>query len=176
MGLTRHVVLIWLFLNSYQPWELTYVYQNMSPARRITFLMQLSVLMTCKIKFCPSARLLQRILDVCQVYAESHGIMFNCNKTVVWRLRLRAKKHSHSIIDIGWSKRKTCSRGGQLIWLEGHFENAVFSRGPYHLMQCFSTLFGPWLPLVFSHNLWPSSWSFFNVYDAITIMITTCIS
>jgi len=32
--------------------------------------------------FCPSVRWLQRILDVCQVYAESHGIIFNCNKTV----------------------------------------------------------------------------------------------
>ena len=32
--------------------------------------------------FCPSVRWLQRILDVCQAYAESHGIIFNCNKTV----------------------------------------------------------------------------------------------
>jgi len=31
---------------------------------------------------CPSVRWLQRILDVCQAYAESHGIIFNCNKTV----------------------------------------------------------------------------------------------
>ena len=29
--------------------------------------------------FCPSVRWLQRILDVCQTYAESHGIIFNCN-------------------------------------------------------------------------------------------------
>ena len=31
---------------------------------------------------CQSLRWLQRILDVCQTYAESHGIIFNCNKTV----------------------------------------------------------------------------------------------
>ena len=33
--------------------------------------------------FCPSARGLQSILDVCQAYAESHKkIIFNCSKTV----------------------------------------------------------------------------------------------
>jgi len=32
--------------------------------------------------FCPSVRWLQRIPDVCQAYADSHGIIFNCNKTV----------------------------------------------------------------------------------------------
>ena len=32
--------------------------------------------------FCPSVRWLQRILDVCQAYAELHGIIFNCLKTV----------------------------------------------------------------------------------------------
>ena len=32
--------------------------------------------------FCPSVCWLKRILDVCQAYAESHGIIFNCNKTV----------------------------------------------------------------------------------------------
>ena len=31
--------------------------------------------------FCPSAQGLQSILDVFQAYAESHGIIFNCNKT-----------------------------------------------------------------------------------------------
>ena len=30
----------------------------------------------------PSVRGLQSILDVCQAYAESHGIIFNCSKTV----------------------------------------------------------------------------------------------
>jgi len=33
--------------------------------------------------FCPSVRGLQRILDVCQVYAESHEIIFNCGKTAL---------------------------------------------------------------------------------------------
>jgi len=32
--------------------------------------------------FCPSVLWLQRILDLYQAYAESHGIIFNCNKTV----------------------------------------------------------------------------------------------
>jgi len=32
--------------------------------------------------FCPSVHWLQRIQDVCQAYAESHGIIFICNKTV----------------------------------------------------------------------------------------------
>jgi len=32
--------------------------------------------------FCPSVHWLQRILDVCQAYAESHEIISNCNKTV----------------------------------------------------------------------------------------------
>jgi len=32
--------------------------------------------------FCPSICWLQRILDVCQAYAESHGIIFNSKKTV----------------------------------------------------------------------------------------------
>jgi len=31
--------------------------------------------------FCPNVRGLQSILDVCQAYAELHGIIFNCNKT-----------------------------------------------------------------------------------------------
>jgi len=32
--------------------------------------------------FCPSVRCLQRMPDVCHAYAESHGIIFICNKTV----------------------------------------------------------------------------------------------
>ena len=32
--------------------------------------------------FCPSVWGLLSILDVCQAYAESHGIIFNCSKTV----------------------------------------------------------------------------------------------
>ena len=42
--------------------------------------------------FCPSVRGLQSILDVCQAYAESHEIIFNCSKQYVWRLRLKAQK------------------------------------------------------------------------------------
>jgi len=42
--------------------------------------------------FCPSVRWLQRILDVCQAYAESHGIIFNCNKTVCMTLKAKSAK------------------------------------------------------------------------------------
>ena len=42
--------------------------------------------------FCPSVRWLQRILDVCQAYAESHGIIFNCNKTVCMTFKAKSAK------------------------------------------------------------------------------------
>jgi len=35
---------------------------------------------------------LQRILDVCQAYAESHGIIFNCNKTVCRTFKAESAK------------------------------------------------------------------------------------
>jgi len=56
--------------------------------------------------FCPSVRGLQSILDVCQAYAESHGIIFNCSKRVYMTFKAECKKHSHPITDTGWSKRK----------------------------------------------------------------------
>ena len=42
--------------------------------------------------FCPSVRWLQRILDVCQAYAESHGIIFNCNKTACMTFKAKSAK------------------------------------------------------------------------------------
>ena len=42
--------------------------------------------------FCPSVRWLQRILDVCQAYAESHGIIFSCNKTVCMTFKAKSAK------------------------------------------------------------------------------------
>jgi len=42
--------------------------------------------------FCPSVRWLQRILDVCQAYAESHGIIYNCNKTVCMTFKAKSAK------------------------------------------------------------------------------------
>ena len=41
---------------------------------------------------CPSVRWLQRILDVCQAYAESHGIIFNCNKTVCMSFKAKSAR------------------------------------------------------------------------------------
>jgi len=41
---------------------------------------------------CPSVRLLQRILDVCQASAEWHGIFFNCNKTVCMTVKAKSAK------------------------------------------------------------------------------------
>ena len=48
--------------------------------------------------FCPSVRWLQRILDVCQAYAESHGIIFNCSKTVC--LTFKAKRAKNTVIPL----------------------------------------------------------------------------
>jgi len=42
--------------------------------------------------FCPSVRWLQRMLDVCQAYAKSHGIIFNWNKTVCMTFRAKSAK------------------------------------------------------------------------------------
>jgi len=44
---------------------------------------------------CPNVRWLQRILDVCQAFAESHGIIFNCNKTV--RMTFKAKSAKSTV-------------------------------------------------------------------------------
>jgi len=41
---------------------------------------------------CPSVHWLQRILDVCQAYAESHGIIFNCNQTVCMTFKAKSAK------------------------------------------------------------------------------------
>jgi len=35
---------------------------------------------------------LQRILGVCQAYAESHGIIFNCNQTVCMTFKAKSAK------------------------------------------------------------------------------------
>ena len=42
--------------------------------------------------FCPSVRWLQRMRDVCQTYAESHGMIFNCNKTVCMTFKAKSAK------------------------------------------------------------------------------------
>jgi len=44
--------------------------------------------------FCPSAHGLQNILDVCQSYAESHGIIFNCSKTVCMTFKVNGAKNA----------------------------------------------------------------------------------
>jgi len=41
--------------------------------------------------FCPSVRWLQRIPDICQACAESHGIIFNCNKAVCMTFKAECK-------------------------------------------------------------------------------------
>jgi len=46
---------------------------------------------TCVYVGC-SVRWLQRILDVCQAYAQSHGIIFNCNKTVCMTFKAKSAK------------------------------------------------------------------------------------
>ena len=42
--------------------------------------------------FCPSVRGLQSILDVCQAYAESHEIIFNCRKTACMTFKAKSAK------------------------------------------------------------------------------------
>ena len=42
--------------------------------------------------FCLSVRWLQRILDACQAYAKSRGIIFSCNKTVCMTFRAKSAK------------------------------------------------------------------------------------
>jgi len=61
--------------------------------------------------FCPSVRWFQRILDVCQAYAESHGIIFNCSKTVC--MTFKAKTAKRAVIPLltlgsGCTKIKIC--------------------------------------------------------------------
>ena len=52
--------------------------------------------------FCPSVRWLQRILDVCQAYAESYGIIFNCNKTACMTFKAkRAKSTDTPVLKLG---------------------------------------------------------------------------
>ena len=51
---------------------------------------------------CPSVRWLQRILDVCQAYAESHGIIFNCNKTVCMTFKAKiARSTATPVLKLG---------------------------------------------------------------------------
>ena len=38
------------------------------------------------------SRWLQSILDVCQAYAESHGIIFNCNKTICMMFKAKSAR------------------------------------------------------------------------------------
>ena len=42
--------------------------------------------------FSSSVQGLQSILDVCQAYAESHGIIFNCSKTVCMTFKAKSAK------------------------------------------------------------------------------------
>jgi len=52
--------------------------------------------------FCPRVRWLQRILDVCQAYAQSHGIIFSCNKTVCMTFQVkRAKSKATPVLKLG---------------------------------------------------------------------------
>ena len=56
---------------------------------------------------CPSVRELQRILDVCQSYTKSHGIIFNCSNTICMTFKARPKKHGHPVADTGVRRVKS---------------------------------------------------------------------
>jgi len=61
--------------------------------------------------FCPSARGLQSILDVCRAYAESHEIIFNCSKTVCMTFKAKtAKSTVIPLLTIGGKSLKYVSR------------------------------------------------------------------
>ena len=47
--------------------------------------------------FCPSVRGLQELLNVCQAYADSHGIIFNCSKTVCMTFTSKHLKQTLSL-------------------------------------------------------------------------------
>ena len=50
----------------------------------------------------PSVRRLQRILDVCQAYAKSHGIIFNCTKAVCMTFKAKsAKSEATPLLKLG---------------------------------------------------------------------------
>ena len=58
----------------------------------------------------PSVRWLQRILGVCQTYAESHGIIFNCNKTVCMKFKAKsAKSTATPLLKLGGQYKQAAS-------------------------------------------------------------------
>jgi len=58
--------------------------------------------------FCPSV---QRILDMCQAYADSHGIIFNCNKTVCMTFRAKSAKSTVTpLLTLGGQNKKICQQ------------------------------------------------------------------
>jgi len=61
--------------------------------------------------FCPSVRWLQRIPDVCQAYAESHRIIFNCNKTVWMTFKAKSAKSTVTpLLKLGGQNVKSVNR------------------------------------------------------------------
>jgi len=59
--------------------------------------------------FSPRVRWLQRILDVCRAYAESHGIMFNCYKTVCMTFKAKnAKITATPVLKLGGQYVNIC--------------------------------------------------------------------
>jgi len=48
--------------------------------------------------FCPSARGLQSVLDMFQAYAESHGIIFNCSKSVCMMFKSKSVKSTVTLL------------------------------------------------------------------------------
>ena len=61
--------------------------------------------------FCPSVRWLQRILDVFQAYADSHGIIFSCNKTVCMTFKAKsAKSTATPLSTLGGQKLKSVNQ------------------------------------------------------------------
>jgi len=83
--------------------------------------------------FCPSIRRLQRILDACQAYAESHGMIFNCNKTVCMAFKAKSAKSTVTpLLTLGGQNVKSVHIWGNYIgyWIlrwQRHWETTVIS-------------------------------------------------
>jgi len=63
--------------------------------------------------FCSHVRGLQSILDACQAYAETHGIIFNCSKTVC--VTFKAKRAKSTVIPL-------LTLGGQSVKSVTHYK------------------------------------------------------
>jgi len=85
-----------------------------------------------------SVRWLQKILDVCQAYAESHGIIFNCNKTVCMTFKAKsAKSTATPLLKLGGQYIKSVDQYRYLgIVLDTELSNDKDIQRPLRYQYC----------------------------------------